>query len=233
MKSNLDVWSIQNYPEKLYTALNKIDKGLNIIYSNTLSRLLVGNHITYNINYNTIIYNNDSDILILIENNDITKDEIINYFEKNKKKYVEVTFYSFKNNFDNNKLPEIWYARDISILEDAINNSINKGNFNATFYPYAYVQLNIGFKNNIKDNIEIDGRLCKGIIKFKDKIILLINQKNNIDKFNRIKTVTAEKALYMFKKYNINTSISYDTMPNLYIENDEKKLSLKKAYKKY
>ena len=229
MKSNLDVYSIQHYPKELYKALDNIKKGISIIYSNTLSRLLVGNHKIYNTNYSIVVSNEKSDILILISNKDITKDDIIDYLEKKKKKYVEVTFSPITYT-DHDDLPEIWYARDINVLEEAIRDSINRGNFNAIFYPYVYVQLNLGFKNKKNDTVEIDGRLCKGVIKFNDKTIILINQKDNIDEFERNKNVTIDQALYMFKKYNIKTDISYETYINLTDEKSEV-MSLKKTYK--
>ena len=48
MKSNLDVWAIQYYPEALLTALNKIQEGMNIIYSNCVCHFKVGDEVITN-----------------------------------------------------------------------------------------------------------------------------------------------------------------------------------------
>ena len=221
MKSNLDVWAIQHYPDELETALKNINNGISIIYSNIISRLIIANQ-TLVINFNTVVYNEQSDILImLMKGSKVSKEDIIKYLENNKKRYVEVTFNPKELYYDVNDstLPEIWFARESYVLEDAIKDSINKGNMSCTYYPYTFAQLNLGYKDNNKDVIELDGRLCKGIIKFDnvdDKIILLINQKDNVDKFNRDRNVNMDKALYFLNKYNINVSMVYDYVPDIF-----------------
>ena len=63
MKSNLDVWAIQYYPEDVYTALNNIKEGINIIYSNCISELKIGNKKISNREFDTFLYNEESGIL--------------------------------------------------------------------------------------------------------------------------------------------------------------------------
>ena len=135
MANNLDIWAIQYYPEELTTALNKIGAGLNIIYSNLVSKLKVGNNIISGRNFDTILYNEESDILILLmTGGKVTKKDIINYLEENNKRYVEVTFNPCNviDLEDKDKLPEMWFARDLAVIEDAIKDSAKNNFINCT-----------------------------------------------------------------------------------------------------
>lgn len=227
MKSNLDVWNIQNYPNEIISALSNVKDGLNIIYSNVYSRLIIGNKTKLYLNLDSLLYNEESDVLVLImKESGLTKDDIINYLVNNNKRFVEITFNVKDTGFNPLNLKELWFARELSVLEDALKDSVDKSDKKAIFYPNKLAQLNLGYNTKFGDCIELDGRLCKGVLEFNDKIVLLINQKAN----NYNKEFKIENIVDLLKKYNMNFSILFNAEPNIYLEEDSKKYSLKKTY---
>ena len=214
MKSNLDVWAIQYYPEELLTALNNIRDGLSIIYTNASSTLKIGDQTIIGRNFDTFLYNEDSDILImLMSGGKVTKEDMISYLENNSKRYVEVTFEEDQY-IDEDNIPEILFARDLNVIEDAIKDSINKKKYNCTIYPSCRGLFELEYTSKKYGKTEIDGRNIKDIIKFKDKIIFILN--DNVD------------YIQVLQKYDIRIRKSYITEPNLYVKNFSKKL--KKTY---
>lgn len=184
MKSNLDVWAIQYFDEELYTALEQIKEGMNIIYSNCYCTFTIGDKEIKSRQFDTFLYNEESDILImLMRGGKVTKDDIIKYLDEHDKEYSEVTFapsIAFYDDGDN--VPELWFAREEYVLVDAIRDSISKNIFNCQFYPTISSELSLNYISNNGTKEEIDGRLFNGIIVLDDKIILIINQQNNNDK---------------------------------------------------
>ena len=212
MKSNLDIWAIQYYPEELYTALSNIKDGLNIVYTNVNSEFKLGNKIVKGRFFDTFLYNEDSDIIImLMKGCKVTKYDIFNYLEKNNKRYVEVNFIPMKNvTKDKNNLPELWFARDEEVLKDAIKDSINKNIKDCIIYPHVRGSLELCYMNNSYEKIEVDGRNIRDIIKLKDKVILLLNE--NID------------YMELLNEYNIDIIKSYKKDPNIHVNNFSKTL---------
>lgn len=226
MKSNLDVKAIQYNPEDLYIALNKIDKGMNYVYSNCAFDFKIGKRKIRNRKFDTFLYNEESDTLIMLMSGGlVNKDHIINFLENNNKPIVEI---NFRTKYDDYKvddnLPEILFSRDKSILEDAIKDSVRKGIQSCEFYPLLSSYFMMGFRN-VHGNIEeVDGRVFKGLLKFNDKLVLLVNQKYNIDEFGNYRNTNVKTVLLMLKKYNIKTNVIIDKEPNLYVESFSKKL---------
>ena len=66
MKNNLDIWNIDYCSSELSNVLNNIKDGLSIIYSNALCDYNI-----VNINkYNTILYNEERNIIIMYKNDE-------------------------------------------------------------------------------------------------------------------------------------------------------------------
>ena len=185
MKSNLDVWAIQNYPAELYSALNNVKGGLNIIYSNVYSVITIGGRRIIGKNFDTFLYNEESDILImLMKNGKATKQDIINYLEDNNKRYVEVTFDLRRDFKTDDSIPELWFARDLLVLDDAIKDSLKKNVNSCIIYPNAKGVLSLYFDSKGYNKTELDGRFVKSVIKFEDKIVLVTK---NIDYISLLK----------------------------------------------
>ena len=183
--SNLDVWAIQYYPEELLTALTQIKEGMNIIYSNLTCAFRIGSKDIKTRQFDTILYNEESDILIMLMRGGVAKKEdIIKFLEDNNKPYSEVTFSPSVIEYnDKDSIPELWFAREEYVIKDALNDSKIKGINYLEYYPNVIGNINLGYiTNSNNSNISIDGRSIKGLIKLEDKIVLIINQENNKDK---------------------------------------------------
>ena len=183
--SNLDVWAIQYYPEELLTALTQIKEGMNIIYSNLTCAFRIGSKDIKTRQFDTILYNEESDILImLMRGGQAKKEDMIKYFEDNNKQYTEVSFAPTIEYYrDSDSIPELWFAREEYVIKDALNDSKIKGINYLEYYPNVIGNINLGYiTNSNNSNISIDGRSIKGLIKLEDKIVLIINQENNKDK---------------------------------------------------
>ena len=183
--SNLDVWAIQYYPEELLTALTQIKEGMNIIYSNLTCAFRIGSKEIKTRQFDTILYNEESDILImLMRGGQAKKEDMIKYLEDNNKQYTEVSFAPTIEYYrDSDSIPELWFAREEYVIKDALNDSKIKGINYLEYYPNVIGNINLGYiTNSNNSNISIDGRSIKGLIKLEDKIVLIINQENNKDK---------------------------------------------------
>lgn len=229
MKSNLDVWAIQYYPNELYNALNQIKDGMNLIYSNCISELKIGDKKIRNREFDTFLYNEESEVLImLMRGGKVTKEELIKYLEYKNKEYCEITFLPPHEEYkDGDNVPELWFSREKSVLEDAIKDSKKKGITGCDYYPLLNGYLSLDYKNKYCNKIEVDGRVFSGIVKFEDKIVLIINQIYNVDKNGKSRNMLVKDVLFSLKKYGLRVNMSLDRKPNLYQENFSKKLTYK------
>lgn len=224
MNSNLDVWAIQYYPEELYTALNQIDKGMSIIYSNLICNFKIGNQQVKTRQFDTALYNEESDILImLMRGGKATKKDIIEYLDRNDKEYAEVSFAKEIEEYkDGNDIDELWFAREEYVLRDAIDDSLQKGNNSCDYYPVLEGNLSLEYMSNQEQRYAIDGRLFKGLIKLDDKIVLIINQPNNVDLNGLDRNLSYDIVLKVLKEKNIKVMTIVDQEPKFYKDSTNK-----------
>lgn len=189
MKSNLDVYAIQYYKEETKTALSKVKKDSpgNILYLNCTCHFTIGGTIITSRIFDSCFYSEESDILILFAKGKISQDEIEKYLNDMGVSYTTIRFNRKETDFrDGDVLKEIWFARDKDVLEEAMQDSITKNNLHCYYYPEEVSKLSIGYNSSDDTGkyFQIDGRVCKGTIILKDKIILLVNQndKRNLKK---------------------------------------------------
>ncbi len=193
----LDIWAIQNNPEELYTALKNIKTDV-VIFKNVICKFKVGSK-TVKMQYDSLIYSEESDTIILLMRGGEAKiEDAEKYFEDNNIEYDIVNFMDLSEDYAPTKTKEFWFARESYVVEDAVKDSITKGNLSCYYNPdimgHIYFDYYYG-KNNKQGNlISIP---LKGYIEFEDKFILPTHsrkQKNiyvddiiNILKHNRIK----------------------------------------------
>ncbi len=217
MRSNLDVWAIQFYPEELETALNQIKDGISIIYSNCTCNFKIGSQEIKNRQFDTFLYNEDSDVLImLMRGGKATKKDMIKYLEEKGKEYYEVTFAEPIEEYEStDEISELWFAREKYVLEDAINDSKSRGINSCEFYPLVTGSLELGYVSNTDNPYSVDGRLFNGLVKFDDKLILIINQPDNVTKDGATRNMWPCDVLEIIKENNIECTVSMDTNPEL------------------
>ena len=228
MKSNLKIYAIQNDVNELDFALNKLDKGINYIYSNCTFDFKIGWTKIKSKKFDTFLYNEESDVLImLMRGGKVNKEKIIEYLEKNNKPYSEINFYPLYDTFEGkDNIPEIRFVREKKDLALEIKESIEKGITSCDFYPLLESYFMLGYKTIDGEKIEIDGRKFIGLINLSDKIILLVNQKYNVDEKGVKRNIDIKDVLYTLKKYNVTPKVILDDIPNIEVENFSKKLTL-------
>ena len=198
MKSNLDVWAIQTDPTEIYTALEQVKDGISIIYSNCTCNFKIGSQEIKNRQFDTFLYNEESDVLImLMRGGKATKEE-------------------YENTDD---IDPIWFAREKYVLEDAINDSKSRGITSCEFYPFLTGSLNFGYISNSNNAYSIDGRLFRGLVKFDDKLVLIINQMENIDTNGKMRNMSNQDVLDILKSNGIECTVITDKEPEIYKTN--------------
>ena len=220
MKKNLNVWAIQYYPEELLNAMSNINDGLNIIYSNVKCNLNIGKQKINSRQFDTILYNEESNILIMLMRDGLVfKEDIIKYLEDKGKEYVEINFdYSIFDYKEKDNVPELWFAQDKNVLEKALKDSLCKNNNICKYYPLIKSELKFGYLSKYFKYINLTNLYFRGLIKLDDKIIMIINN-NKLGMFN---------VLEIIDNLNIDIKIAYDEEPSILEENFSKKLKLRK-----
>ena len=201
MNSNLDVWAIQSNPEELRIALDNLKSDNDILlYTNLLCSFKIGEDNIIPRQFDTILYSEENDLLvILMRDGKVSLDDIKDYLDIKKMKYNEVNFSPSIANYEEQYLmPELWFAREKSVVDDAFADSIK---INETticeYYPFLTGELEFDYlTNDCARKSKIDGRLFKGVIKLNDKLIFLIN---SIDYQN----VTPSEVQAISKKYKV------------------------------
>ena len=220
MKKNLNVWAIQYYPEELFNAMSNINDGLNIIYSNVKCNLNIGKQKINSRQFDTILYNEESNILIMLMRDGLVfKEDIIKYLEDKGNEYVEINFdYSIFDYKEKDNVPELWFAQDKNVLEKALKDSLCKNNNICKYYPLIKSELKFGYLSKYFEYINLTNLYFRGLIKLDDKIIMIINN-NKLGMFN---------VLEIIDNLNIDIKIAYDEEPSILEENFSKKLKLRK-----
>ena len=180
MKNDLSLYVAQYYPAELIFGLSKLKSDMNILYSNCISTLNIGNQIIETDQFDTFLYNEDHNMLILLMRNGcIKKSDLVRYLELNKNYYSEIIF-----NISMNEYAENDVAFDISLvnkkymLEGELNDALLSGKKSCEFYSNINGILGLGYLTNSNENINLYSITIESLIKFDDKLILIINQNN-------------------------------------------------------
>ena len=218
MNTDLDVWAIQYYPEELYTALSKITGGISIIYSNCICDFTIDHEKIKSRQFDTVLYNEESDVLImLMRGGKATKEQMIEYLENNNLRYGEVSLIEPKEEYeDKDDVPEIWFVRESAVLEDAFSDSVSKGISECECFPLAKASIDFLHSTTMNGNKKIDGRACRGIIVVDDKIIMLINQRKNIDEEGKSRNMNIRSVLNACEKTGMSCNLVFDRNPDIY-----------------
>lgn len=216
MKTNLDIWAIQYYPECLKTALDNIKYGSKVfLFRNCVCKFSVGiNEITTR-QFDTVLYSDESDLLVMLMKDGNAKDsQIIEYLNKRNIPFEERNLGAKLNDYqDGDNIPELWFIRETYVLQDAIKESKNRKIKVAKFYKNTESVLTLtGLEN--KELIRIEG---KGIVQLEDKVCIIINhgfEKNMIE----------EEVKKCIEDFDLEYEEIQEKSPNLKIENFSKKI---------
>jgi len=182
MKSDLDVWAIQKYKDETKKALENVKKDSlgNILYLNCICKFTIGKKKIENRTFDACFYSEESDTVIFFARDMISENEIEQYLEDAGVKYTIIRFLDRQENDYKNddEFPEIWFARESYVLEDALDDSIKKGDTFCEYKPDIESSISLSYRDTQGEKHEIEGRLCKGMIMIGDKMILIIKQRD-------------------------------------------------------
>ncbi len=193
MNNNPEIWAVQDSPKDLKRALNKIttDSDL-IIFTNLLSRLQIGHQTVFSRKFDTALYSEDNNILIMLMKNGVSSvEEMRDILDSKNLNFNEVCFskcYQPKESNDN--IPEVLFIRNSSFLNSAFASS-NSSNKICEYYPNLIGRLYLDyFATHIKETIILDKIFFKGVVRLEDKVLLLIDDKyhNTVNPADVIKT---------------------------------------------
>ena len=167
----LDLWAIQKYPNELYTALDNIKNDV-IIFKNCICEFTIGKKRIKTRQFDTIIYSEESDTMImLMRGGKATSEMAEKYLDEHGIDYHIVNLIELPDFKDDEKVKEFWFAREKYVVEDAVKDSVTKGQTTCKYDPD--IKSKIIFKYRL---IEGDAPLIKihfrGLIEFDDKYVL-------------------------------------------------------------
>lgn len=216
--SKLDIWAIQHYPEEVENALNRItDNNSNVLFTNCISILHMSDR-KFKIEFDTAFFSDKDDTLIvLMRGSKMTREEFIERLKRRNIGFSEVVFSDSKFKDYDEPLKEIWFARDVSVLEDAVVESKKKGISSCRYNPIMRGMFLL--KYPLEESSEVlDFQELRGIVELEDKTIILIN---NLEDRN----VYFKKALEVFSKLGITPIIeNYES----YAKQEKEKQKVKK-----
>lgn len=200
MKSDLDVWAVQKDKDETKTALKNVKKDSlgNILYLNCHCKFKIGDKKIENRTFDACFYSEESDAVILFARGKISEEEIKKYLEEAGVKYTTIRFIESedKSYVDDESFPDIWFARERYVLEDALDDSINKGEKECMYFPEMPASLRLNYIADDMEKYEIEGRLCTGLLVFKEKIVLFISQRDPRNlKEKEIRQILKEKGI--------------------------------------
>lgn len=200
--NNLDVWAVQK-KEELEKAISIIDKDSigNILYSNCICTFVIGDRVITEKLFDKCFYSEDSDAVIFFSSDKISSEDIEEQLNKHNVNYTIVSFKERKKTIQgDDSFPEVWFARADDVLKEAIDNSVEKSIMDCVYYPEMESRLILGYKTIDNRRSEIEYKMCRGVVYFKDKIILLISQNDN-------RNVSVEQVKRILKNKGINYEI--------------------------
>lgn len=160
---------------------------------------------------------------MLMQDGTVTKEDAIKLLEEKQLPIGEVSFQEPEYKYEQtDEMPELWFAREKYVLEDAIKDSVEKEEYACEYFPNVGGTIDFGFLTRSEKYGKIDGRVIKGVIKFNDKMILIINQKGNKDEFGNNRNLSPKKVIETLKQlgitYTINKSIDLEEKGYSYVK---------------
>lgn len=214
--SNIRIKAIQYNTEDLYPALDALGNGFNIVYSNLKSSINLNGIKFKNRKFDTMLYNEEDNVMILLMRNGIVKkDDIIHYLEMYNKSYVEVTFENCLYDYEDRRdIPELVFVNNKKDLNEEIINCLNEELDNCKYYSLLNGTFDLGYMSKYSYRCSIDKSSYRGVLNFYKKLILLS------DEFN----LNQESVINILKSFRIKYILDEDKHPNLFVYGDKDKV---------
>lgn len=190
-ESNLNILVIQNHPEDIDKALDKIKhNSTNILFRNVSSILKIGEK-KVPIEFDKVLYSDENSLVILImKGSSITYKEIVRRLNNRSIDFSEIVFENYEYEDYDEELKDIVFAKDESSLKIALDDSKKKGNDICRYNPVMKGKLTLKYPGRIhldseceeiETKIVLNRQMLRGMLETDDKIIFLIN---NLEEHN-------------------------------------------------
>ena len=197
----LDIWAIINYPKELYTALAQLKTDVTI-FENVICEFRIGAHVLQNRQFDKIIYSEESDTIILLtRGGKATIEQAEKYLQEHKIDYNKVVFIEDTTPYEDDGSKEYWFARDLYVLEDALNDSLNKGLKDCEYDATLKACLTFKYLGKNDRKYQLIKIPFKGMLELDDKFILITNSKYN-------KNITYDMVLDTLDKKGFETGVT-------------------------
>ena len=224
----LDTWVIYRDPEEVLTALKKIVDNRELITEENPLRLYVNCYSTFIVNgkvvkryLDTLLVSDQTDMALCLssaryEDEDLgiisaTPEDITNFLKKNDIPFQPIFCLHKENepeNIDDSNFPETWMIRERYVLEDSLNDSINKGCAECVIYPDVKSKLSIGYYKEDGTYDEIWGLNFTGLITTGNSWSFLIDEQDE-------RNVSIEEAKQIIIEKGLSYTIGDNPFENL------------------
>lgn len=200
---NKKIFAIQDDLDTLKSAIIKVrNTDNNLLVTNCISRLKLGNQ-KLHIIFDTLLYNDDKNILIMIKDSSVVSPELFKeMLNNNNVGYNELNFREYLHFDKPETSKELFFATSISNLKYVIEKSMKNGSDSCTYYPALTGHFTLKYFYNKEKQEQLDDYYIKGLLELDDKIILII--KESIES-----TLYFKRILHELEKMNINVIVDY------------------------
>ena len=200
---NKKIFAIQDDLDTLKSAIIKVrNTDNNLLVTNCISRLKLGNQ-KLHIIFDTLLYNDDKNILIMIKDSSVVSPELFKeMLNNNNVGYNELNFREYLHFDKPETSKELFFATSISNLKYVIEKSMKNGSDSCTYYPAITGHFTLKYFYNKEKQEQLDDYYIKGLLELDDKIILII--KESIES-----TLYFKRILHELEKMNINVIVDY------------------------
>ena len=200
---NKKIFAIQDDLDTLKSAIIKVrNTDNNLLVTNCISRLKLGNQ-KLHIIFDTLLYNDDKNILIMIKDSSVVSPELFKkMLNNNNVGYNELNFREYLHFDKPETSKELFFATSISNLKYVIEKSMKNGSDSCTYYPTITGHFTLKYFYNKEKQEQLDDYYIKGLLELDDKIILIIKESTE-------PTLYFKRILYELEKMNINVIVDY------------------------
>lgn len=200
---NKKIFAIQDDLDTLKSAIIKVrNTDNNLLVTNCISRLKLGNQ-KLHIIFDTLLYNDDKNILIMIKDSSVVSPELFKeMLNNNNVGYNELNFREYLHFDKPETSKELFFATSIFNLKYVIEKSMKNGSDSCTYYPAITGHFTLKYFYNKEKQEQLDDYYIKGLLELDDKIILII--KESIES-----TLYFKRILHELEKMNINVIVDY------------------------
>ena len=200
---NKKIFAIQDDLDTLKSAIIKVrNTDNNLLVTNCISRLKLGNQ-KLHIIFDTLLYNDDKNILIMIKDSSVVSPELFKkMLNNNNVGYNELNFREYLHFDKPETSKELFFATSISNLKYVIEKSMKNGSDSCTYYPAITGHFTLKYFYNKEKQEQLDDYYIKGLLELDDKIILIIKESTE-------PTLYFKRILYELEKMNINVIVDY------------------------